>query len=391
MATGDLCPTPSASARVAARERRWILRRSLWRVSKDRRLANCGRAVRGSSVEVHAVADEAEGVRGALSGLTSCSSVWSCPVCSAHIRQRRAEEIAEGARIHQLGGGSVVFVTLTLRHSREQGLAETLGGLLSAWRAVTKGKAWDTKRREYSVVGHVRSTEVTWGEASGWHPHLHVAFFVSRELNRAEIAWLETWLFDRWQRNVARLGLGEVSRTHGVRLEVAQSGEAVGMYVAKVQERSLGLEMARGDLKSARGGNLTPFDILAAAGYGERWAIDLWREFETVVKGRRAIEWSRGLRTRLGLGAGPSDEAIAEESVASSETLVCEVDVRSWRAVVAAALELDLLDAAVVGVEAVESVVLEALSIVGRRSGPRALTFDAARRCAARRSMEVVK
>lgn len=342
------------------RRKRYEMRRTLWRLSRLRRLRSCGRGTRGDHVGVHVVGQD-DDARGSATGLVSCGSIWSCPVCSAHIRHVRALDVIEAARVHQEAGGGLLFLTLTLRHHRGQALEDLLGGLLDSCRAMTNGAPWVRKRDRYGIRGRIRATEVTWGEANGWHPHLHLLLFLDAPLALGDLDQLQAWLYERWSSMVARRGLGSVTREHGVRLEEVRSGEDVGQYVAKVQERSVGLEMARGDLKRGRLDRLTPFDLLEAAGDGEAWAVKAWQEYERATKGRRCIEWSRGLREHLGLDQEKSDEDIAAEDTTSEETLVATVSAEDWALICRHGLDFDVLEQAVVlGRTGVEAVVRQA-------------------------------
>ena len=49
-------------------------------------------------------------------GLATCGSIWACPVCSAKIRNTRAEEISAAAARWDLAGNSVYMITLTAPH-----------------------------------------------------------------------------------------------------------------------------------------------------------------------------------------------------------------------------------------------------------------------------------
>ena len=278
-------------------------------------------------------------------------------------------DIAAAAARHQEQGGGLLFLTLTLRHHQGQRLDVLLGGLLDAFRGLIRGAPWDRMKKRYGWRGQVRATEVTWGEANGWHPHLHLLAFLDRPLTVAELDQLEAWLFDRWEAMVTRRGFGSVTRQHGVKLELVRSGEDVGQYVAKVQERAVGLEMARGDLKRGRQADrLTPFELLDAAMDGEAWAVDRWHEYESATKGRRCIEWSRGLREALGLGEEKSDEDVVAESIVSDETLVAEVSAEDWILVCRFGLDCDVLEQAeLLGAAGVEAVVRQARLLERRR------------------------
>jgi hypothetical protein len=295
-------------------------------------------------VDVHRL-QELEGPRATVTGLVSCGSVWSCPVCAAHIRYVRSVEVAEACVRHLDAGGGLLFLTLTLRHHRGERLPDLLDGLLEAQRLTFGGTPWYRQRDRHGVVGRIRSTEVTHG-GNGWHPHSHVLLFLEDEPTPTQVAELEAWLANRWASMVERRGLQLPDHDHGCRLELVRSGEGVGQYVAKVQEAaSVPLELTRGDLKRSRGG-LVPFELLDAAGDGERDALRLWWEYEAATRARRCIEWSRGLRERLGIAAEVDDSAIVAEDTTTDDSLLVTLRSEDWGAVCRAGLDVELLEAA---------------------------------------------
>jgi hypothetical protein len=364
------CVTPPSNCSISGsygvrrlrRRQRYALRRSLWRVTSLRRVAACGRATRDGAVQI-VRRQESDGHRAAATGLVACGSIHACPVCSAHIRAVRSTDIEEAARRHLAGGGGLLFLTLTLRHHRGEALAGLLDGLMKAWTAAIRGMPWKRKRDAYGIVGFIRSLELTWGEANGWHPHLHLLVFTAAPLSPDALADLDGWLTSRWREQVVRRGLSAPDGEHGLVLEAVTNAEGVTRYVAKVQdERALSLEMSRGDLKSGRGGRLMPFELLAAAGDGEAWAVPLWREYEAATKGRRCIGWSRGLRDQLGLGDELEDEDVVLEDTTEQDELVATIVARDWHAVCRQGLDAAVLDAAEEGgTEGVERVVRFAL------------------------------
>jgi GNAT superfamily N-acetyltransferase len=311
-------------------------------VTKRKRLAVCGRIVRGTHAEAHRI-EGPEGPRGAVRGLAVCGSIWACPVCSAHIRQVRAVELQEAATIWQARGGGLLMATLTLRHHRGQGLALTLDAAAKAWARLVTGAPWKRALAAYGIAGFVRSVEITWGWANGWHPHLHVLLFCEAPLTPGQQAALDAWLFDRWVSKVTAQGLAEPDREHGVVLQ--EAGVGAGLYVAKVQERSVALEMTRGDLKRGRSDRFLPFDLLASAGTGEALAVHLWHEYEKVTAGRKALTWSNGLRQLLDLGQQREDEEIAADDQTTDDSLLMLIPAADWRCVALAGLDYAIIEA----------------------------------------------
>jgi hypothetical protein len=254
------------------------------------------------------------------SGIERCASIWACPVCAAVIRAERAAEIQQAVERHQERGGSLVFVTLTMRHGLDDPLKITLNAAIKAWQDMLRGRAWIDFRDSYGVAGYVRAVEVTHGLRNGWHPHVHVLFFVDRPLTNEEAQQWHTALFDRWSRFVVKHGGGVPNELHGVDVRAADGdGTVVAQYLSKIQEapqepkrQPIGNELARGDMKTGRGRHgRMPFELLD--GSSKRDA-ELWVEYFEATHRRRAITWSSGLRDRLDLGEERTDEQVIEET-----------------------------------------------------------------------------
>ena len=309
--------------RQSARRLRWERRRVLWRESRLPRLKSCGRVPAvpsrpdANSLSGHYVSvrrRSADGTAFAV-GMAQCGSVWACPVCSANIRQRRAKEIEAAVNAHWNTNGSVLFLTLTVRHIASDSLADLLTGLRDAWSKVTTGRAWVNEKAALGIVGFVRTVEITYGDpnsgGAGWHPHIHALLFLAGDVDPFDVEALEGSIYARWERAVVRAGVGKPSRAHGIRLQfVKQSRHSLGDYLNKVidargEEQSVGMEMTRGDLKADRGDwgqGLHPFeflDIAAANRFDSPYARRLWNEYETATRGLHCLTWSRGLVARL--------------------------------------------------------------------------------------------
>lgn len=232
-----------------------------------------------------------DGPRAYTAGTRKCGSVWLCPVCSAKIRSRRSLEVAAIAAAHSGAGLRMSMLTLTLRHRRQQSLSELLEGLCDSWRSLIQSAAWRTVRA--NLVGMVRAIEVTRSDENGWHPHLHVLLLWDEGgpvgLDHLREPWAER--VDR------RLGL----RPNGHGLDHRELDAGAAEYVTKIAA-----EMSRADLKGGR----SFWHLIDAADDGEAGAMRLCEEYATAMKGRRAIQFSRGLRERYAVDV-LSDEEIA--------------------------------------------------------------------------------
>ena len=199
--------------------------------------------------------------------------------------------------------------------------------------------------KRLQITGRIRSTEVTFGSWHGWHPHLHLLFFSDLLLSPDDWSAFRLILSDAWAAAVVRLGRPRPGDEVGVTLAPVYRAE-VGQYLAKVQDHygeasTVGREMARGDVKKGRKRSRTPFELAEAAVQGVMPELPLWWSYEAATKGRRAIEWSRGLKARYGVDE-VEDEDLAAADVDGDR--VAWVDGPCWGLLVKAGQETHLLD-----------------------------------------------
>lgn len=263
-----------------------------------------------------------------LSGTMRCGRPWTCPWCSCVIGQHRAGEVAEGLRTHLATGGSAFMVSTTVRHARNMSLAEVLGVLCDARSNLVRSHYWRTMVKQLGVVGWVRAMEVTVSRRSGWHPHCHWVLLVDRQLTDVEFArwWIE--LARRWAATVGALEEAmtpDGSPGVGVDVRRVQDGTAdeVGAYLFKDGVAGMAQELSRPEGKEGRGESMTAFQLGEEAADGDWWARDRWEEFVVSTRGRHRLQWSRGLRGRLGLGQALSDGAVVDEVEDAEE--VCDL------------------------------------------------------------------
>ena len=269
------------------------------------------------------------------SGLERCASIWSCPVCSAIIRAGRSVDIKAAAESANEKGLSVVFATMTQRHQMGDALAFTLDVMLTGFRKLQASRAYKKLAERYSLVGMIRATEITYGK-NGWHPHNHLLYFFESKMNAHDVARFEHEFGALWISKCAALGAGVPTQEHGVDCKLVEKGGTVlAEYITKFQEpgeyrerkTSIGLEIARGDLKTGKLDSLVPFQLLDAAGHGSETARTLWLEYVHATRGRRAFSWSKGLRELLLPDTEEmTDEEIIEDAERAELVLVLESD-----------------------------------------------------------------
>jgi hypothetical protein len=207
------------------------------------------------------------------------------------------------------------MVTLTARHGRDDDLKELLSKMKDA-----KGR-W-ARHRSYRVVktmvvGSVTATEVTGGGANGWHPHFHVIFVTSGEIDFSPLR-------DAWLASLRGAGLDGTGAGWDVR-----DADEIGIYIGKWGAAE---ELALKDHKKGRSGGRTPAQLLAAScDDDDVLAGKLWAEYACVFQGRRQLVWSRGLKALAGIGEVDDDQAAKDEKQDDQEeTGRANIKHRTW-------------------------------------------------------------
>lgn len=264
------------------------------------------------------------------SGLERCASIWACAVCSAVIRAGRAVDIKAAVESAEDMGWSVAFVTMTMRHKWGDALQFSLNVMLEGFRKMQTTSAYRKLLARYDYVGMIRATEITLG-ANGWHPHNHLLMFFDGKKTARDLSRFQAEMGALWIAKCAALGAGIPTEAHGVNVKLVEKGGTVlAEYISKFQEKghieqkrtSIGLEIARGDLKSGKVDkdgervSVMPFELLDAAGEGSETARTLWLEYVHGTRGRRAFSWSKGLRETL---LPDSEELTDEELIEKAE------------------------------------------------------------------------
>lgn len=249
-----------------------------------------------------------------LSGVLRCGLVHVCPVCSPRIRAERARDVEAALSAHRARGGDVLLLTLTAPHRPGDRLSDLLSALRSAHSALWKGRKVRTHRDALGWHGLIRSWEITAG-ASGWHPHLHALLLVDRVEDWQAVA-LRAVLSERWRATVTAAGLDEPDAVAGcdVRRVTADDDATLAGYLLKPGGGfGAAADLARGDLKTPRHARLSIGDLARAVADRDDDATRRWREYESATRGLRLVQWSPGLRDRLGLGDELPDAALLDD------------------------------------------------------------------------------
>lgn len=335
-AAGMLENTTDNSSPRAPRAGMWRALDHLRTASSVKRQRSCMTGALGSTVGIR-VSERGAGV----SGVMHCGRVM-CPACGPKIAVERRSDIERAVDAHRANGGTVLFMTLTLRHSRADTLGELVGVRSGGWKAVTGGKSWLRDRLTFGVGHYIRALEEKWSIENGWHVHVHLLVFIDHPPGSPAAALavegLLPAMFTRWRSYAVKAGMRAPLLRGQEAHEVTgdEAGKAMGDYFAKQASetvndaaRDMAWEMSNPNGKG-RGDSFTPAEILGMAVDGDDTSAALWAEYEREMKGARTIVWSQGLRESLCMDEERTDEAIAEEEAGTVEDTVLSMTGRSW-------------------------------------------------------------
>lgn len=273
------------------------------------RISRCRYVAHSPSVELVRKDQAGGAVSSHFSGVVSCSSVWSCAICSAKISRVRRDEMNTLLAWARECGHAVVMLTLTARHNSKTALAPFVDDLKEAQKRFRQSRGW----RSLPLVGTVTASEVTHG-ANGWHPHLHVLMVF--DAPSADALAAVEGVRSEWSRSL--LKFGRDCNENGFQ---AQNATSAGDYVAKWGAAE---ELTLGKSKLGRAGSRSPWQLLADASAGDKRSCALWVEFALAFKGKRQLFWSRGLKLLCGVGE------VSDETAADAEPAAEPVTVRAW-------------------------------------------------------------
>jgi hypothetical protein len=229
------------------------------------------------------------------------------------VREGRAREIDQGVSEALARGWTVLFVTTTVPHSWGDSLKRSWQLVSDGHRRTRSGRAWQKLRHGLGYAGGIRAWEATYG-GNGWHPHCHELLMFRRALSDGQVQTVRDHYRATYGVSVERAAGSKLHEVHGIDVRRCTTARDLGGYLSKIEGGwGTGLELARGDLKTAGGGRHTPWQLLDEAAGGDVLARGLWWEWEAATDGKRAIMWSAGLRGEL----LPKDDERTDEELAA--------------------------------------------------------------------------
>lgn len=228
----------------------------------------------------------------------------------------------------------------TLQHDKSDSLQCVKDNLYSAYRNLMSGRAWQDLKGRWGVEGVISSSEVTWGPIFGWHAHKHALIFTKDKLSNTELKQSETEISARFRALLAKNG------------RYGHPDYSVDFRTGNVFEESdyvfkwgIDYELTKSNVKKAKSGHYSPFELAQWAVNGDLQPVQLFREYFKVYKGSKQLSYSNGLRARLGLDQEKSDYDLATEEVQQSDPLMM-LSRLAWAIVCKKKMRGDLLNVA---------------------------------------------
>jgi len=289
------------------------------------------------------------------SGLSSCASASTCPICAAKINERKSNELRVMANQAEAIGNNLSLLTLTTPHTASDKIEDLLPKISCALTKFWAG-AWATRfKNKYGIIGNIRSFEVLHG-LNGWHPHFHLIIVSDKKLpstNRTDKGYIlndqsDAWrhILNRWKSVSISAGLG-MPNMNGLDI---QNGDKAGEYISKfgsdeqILETKSGKkitwdmmdEATKGMTKLGKKGSKTPWALLSDSVDSDltpeqrKEAKFLFLFYARAIKGKNMLRWSKGLRDHFGLGKQATDEEIISQEEDKAD-LLCHILPVEWK------------------------------------------------------------
>ena len=273
-------------------------------------------------------------------GISRCASALVCPVCSAIIQVRRAQEVMTAGEYLLSHGFQVAMITQTASHSRKTSLYDFIQRFQAAqhdMKAMRQYKNWQVATGAKFTIRAVETTDdkIEYkGRKSGWHFHSHTLMFFEREksFTKQEVAHF-TQLFQKmWVKALENVGLsGSLERAAQVDLPRANdlldsarlsddenSLKKLCAYISK----AFGWEVSGSRNKksdSEKDRRISVWQLQEAALTTNPELLPRYGQYMRAVKGLNWLRWSQGLKAFCGITDITDEELLKGEQ--SDETI----------------------------------------------------------------------
>lgn len=318
-------------------------RKGLLIPTKYHRTSLCKHAMTSDLVDLWQGKDPAkkDAKKGYFTGLQTCGSVWTCPICANRIQEVRRLEIAHTMRYFYNQGKQAVMVTFTFPHNQDDPLKPMLDAFANALSGLKSGEPWKRFKNKFGFEGLIRSLEITHG-VNGWHPHTHELFFINNEIDEEKF---KEWIIERWFNMCSKYNLIDCNDTLRVKAFLSHSVDfkfncSTSDYLAKFDDKSnwgADREMAKASTKQGRLKGKHPFELAHQNYYS------LFIEYTKAIKKKRQLFFSKGLKEKVGLEDLEDDEVAELED---KDVYIGSLNKNYWHIVTRKELRCDVLELA---------------------------------------------
>lgn len=263
-----------------------------------------------------------------IGGTAQCKQIWRCPTCSIKLLKGRAKEIYDLTKAHQKQGYKLGFVTLTIRHNKNDSLQKSLDKLLNSYRKFQRLKIFKDLRVN-KLLGQIKSCEITITKKNGFHPHLHIIYFYkTNDLEYIEIA--QEKLIKDWANYTGGLQKAQDQK-------IVYTDKEITEYITKWD---LSQELTNDHNKTPKG--IKPFQLLSKLSNNEllfdhtdikksnQHVKRLWLEYVETTKGKRRITTSPILNKLYKIDEKTDDQILSEKPESQSLVLFSKA---TWKTI----------------------------------------------------------
>jgi len=222
-----------------------------------------------------------------FNGVANCGGYWRCPVCALKISEHKKELLSGLIDAHKDKNLSIGFLTLTVRHSKFDTLKKSLHKITDNYRRFQRSRFYQENK---SIIGQVKTLEITYSDDNGWHPHLHILYFYDNaddnKIEKFQKEFIKRWVSFRDNNSLIK----------GQNQKMLSTDNSD--YLAKYD---ITMEMTKGQIKSSKG--LTPFTALAklacndyADEFEKRRLYGIYSHYVEETQGKHFVNISNSLR-----------------------------------------------------------------------------------------------
>lgn len=229
-----------------------------------------------------------------ISGVSTCSSVWTCPVCSNKINEVRSRDVSLLLNYYLKSSYSLAMVTLTSQHNQWETCQIVKHRELNSFNKMIASRKYKDLCKQYNFEGYIRALEVTIGN-NGWHPHIHLAIVLNNTqeaLEEFSNSVVQLWVsFNK--------GTNATAQHYTPILDV----QGIGEYITKWGASDELVKSNHKTSKNAKG--YTPFALLKLIrkhGFNSelgQWAYMKFKEYSKAFKGAKQLTYSKKLQVKL--------------------------------------------------------------------------------------------